>query len=1053
MVLNFTAKALDSAGKCQFHDLIHEILLDAGWLLTTYNLKRGERARLNCFEASQISMAEMAAAAVAVQLVAPPLGEVVGFGLHESKSYFSKKIESSRQLDERYRELNQALKWLLAHEKDYDREVLRQKEKDTSNTYTLWKNKVSEIAAEVGSLINKYERDRIPKMYIWKRSNMSEKMATKLKEILQLCNDPPRDFLVDKLPEPVLKELDVPRIMGYQTLQGALEEILALLKNHRVKKIGVCGTKGVGKTTIVRNLNNNEEVAKMFDIVIFIRVPANQADHELQQRIADRLMLKRECNIDRDEVARRVQTELEKKKYLLILDEVVDDINLIRLGIPNNDNGSKVVIATEFLLVCKLNRVQRRVNVKQLSLDEAWKMFREIVSDVIDFPGIQPIARLICNKCSCLPLLINKIASSFKLKESAGSWQAGLDDLKPWPQLENQGLKELYSCLKFCYDQLKDEKKQRCFLYTSLYPADSKVYTDYLVECWTAHGFLGDVNAMTKYKKVRNRGTDVLEHLINVSLLEKGEQMIYVKMNDCIRQLALHISSEYPECSFYVESEESEDPSRLETWQHARWVSMIGRKMDCLPTNQDCSMLQTLLLQKNSELAIIPEAFFDNMSTLLVLDLHGTKVKQLPSSLSKLTSLKALYLNDCVLLTMLPSAIEKLKHLEVLDIRGTGVNFIPSYIGWLINLRCLRIPYITGGNRSRDQGYIDHDVISKLDRLEELIIEVKSYEQWCIDAESVLMQVASLENLTTFRCCFSSSEILGKFLEGSKSWRDEKQFTSFHFFVKCESSKHPKILESFEYKLTNYVKYCNGEHKDDLAINEILPRTDAFELICHKDINNLSDFVGTSSLNRIRGFWIERCNKMSAVVAGDQVADANGITSENGSLLPNLEQLYLDNLLHLKFVFRGPLHPGSFSKLHTLTIQNCPMLRRIFFKVAVEDFPELHKLIVRDCSGIEELIFCQEVTERERCVLPKMEMLILDNLSKLRSICPNNNLEWPSLERLNILKCPQLKSLPFSITNARYLKTFTGEQKWRNNLEWTEVEVQERFESLFLAST
>ena len=50
-----------------------------------------------------------------------------------------------------------------------------------------------------------------------------------------------RDFLVDKPPEPVLKELNVPQISGYPTLQGALKNMLGLLKNNKIKVIGGLG--------------------------------------------------------------------------------------------------------------------------------------------------------------------------------------------------------------------------------------------------------------------------------------------------------------------------------------------------------------------------------------------------------------------------------------------------------------------------------------------------------------------------------------------------------------------------------------------------------------------------------------------------------------------------------------------------------------------------------------------------------------------------------------------------------------------------------------------
>ncbi|KAK7399713.1 hypothetical protein VNO78_10902 [Psophocarpus tetragonolobus] len=986
-----------------------------------------------------------------VELAAPLVVEVgvaaVG-GLH---STYASIFASSKNLDDNYKKLVEDTEKLLAMKKDKEREVQRNNHKDTTNAYKLWTNRVLDAAEEVQKLKDKYIERRLPRWRFLRRSHLSEEMEKKGYCVRELIKDKClEDFLVDKPPEPVLKELNVPQISGYPTLQGALKNILDLLKNNNIKVIGVYGTKGVGKTTIMRNLNNNEEVAKLFEIVIFVKVTAEF--HKLQEKIANRLMLnigtyKKEHS---DEVARRIHKELEKKKYLLILDEVEGTINLEQLGIPSDNNGSKVVISTRFQRVYKLNGVRRVIKVMELSPEEAWKMFRDTIhafNPKIDSLDIQPIAKLVCKRCSRLPLLIYNIANSFKLKESASSWSAGLEDLKPWPELQNQGSEELYSCLKFCYDELKDKKIQKCFLYTSLYPADSKVYTDYLVECWAAQGLLGDINDKRSYQSARNCGIDILEHLANVSLLDKGESMIYVNMNHCTRQLALHISSKDPECSFYLQDgEESENISDSRTWQQARWVSM--RKLLDLPTSQNCSMILTLLLRQNTKLTTIPQTFFENMSSLLLLDLYSSMIIQLPSSLSKLTGLRGLFLNSCELLESLSSEIGSLQYLEVLDIRDTRVTFIPLQIGSLTNLRCLRIPFIASDEQEETRNV---HVISKLQSLEELTIQVISYEQWCNHAESVLQHVASLENVTHLKCCFPSPIILGKFLSRSKSWGCKQQY-SFRFFVGCQNSKRPPILESFEYKITNYLRYCHGGQKDDSAIIEVLPKTDAFELVCHKDIKKLSNFAGIVCLERIRGLLIEKCNKVSTIVSSDTNRNnMNGTQIETRVILPNLEQLYLENLLKLKCVFRGPLHSGTFSKLQTLSLKNCPSLSEIFSNGAIQHFSELQKLKLEDCSEIEELI--RDDIERERDVLPKLEMLLLVNLPSFKTVCSTHTLTWSSLELLRIHNCPKLKTLPLDSTNAANLKSIKGQQEWWDELEWTNNdEVFQRLQPIFVAT-
>ncbi|MED6206988.1 hypothetical protein PIB30_031664 [Stylosanthes scabra] len=894
------------------------------------------------------------------------------------------RLVSVRNSGENFQRLKQELQGLLALKADKEKEVQGNRHKDTSSAYGVWSAKVVKLAAEANRLITECETST----WSWMHQSLSTEIEKRLSEVQQLAEKGNSvECLVDKRLHRILKVFDAPEIMGYKTLQSALEKIIDLLKSSKIQTIGVSGMKGVGKTAVMQNLNNHDVVAEIFDIVIFVRLSADHTDHELQCKIAKRLKVDTEVIKDPEEVGRIIREVLQSKKYLLILDGATDEINLSQLGIPCNDNHCKVIITSQHRQVCTLNGAERMIEVGLLSQDEAWKMFCNIVGPVIGLPDITEIARRVCDKCSCLPLLIQKIAHSFRLKKSASSWRVGLEDLEErWPDYENEGVSELYSFLTFCYDELKDENKQKCFLYASLYPANCKVYTDYLVECWAAQDLLGDVNDKRKYQKARDRGQAILEHLTDVSLLDRGEQMIYVSMNDCMKQLALHISSKHPECSSYVQTRDKLDEAQESlSWEKARWVSMIDSNLKMLPTDQDCSMLLMLLLQKNPDLSTIPQRFFKkHMRSLVVLDLYGTGIRRLPSSISKLTGLKGLYLNHCKHLRQLPHDIRALKLLEFLDIRGTRISFIPSLIGYLINLRCLRVPYIRSGDQNIARtGDLDPCAISGLKKLEELVIEVVSYEDWCSNAENVMKMMASLEHLTNLQCSFPSSNSLDRFLRR----RAGRQFTSFQFFVGCPNSKQPQILESFEYRISKYIRYDNSKHQSTFSISEILPQTHVVELIQFKHIKEISD-LGKEILFQIRGLSLEECNEIHTLV------NENGARGEN--ILPNLEQLLLNKLLKLNCVFRGVLNPGSLSKLKVLTLKNCPLLRTISCNGAIQYLSELQKLEIHSCSKFEELITDTDIGEN---VLPRLEVLLLVNLPRFKSLSRNMALTWNSLEQ------------------------------------------------------
>ncbi|KAI9072175.1 hypothetical protein K1719_045842 [Acacia pycnantha] len=421
------------------------------------------------------------------------------------------------------------------------------------------------------------------------------------------------------------------------------------------------------------------------------------------------------------------------------------------------------------------------------------------------------------------------------------------------------------------------------------------------------------------------------------------------------------------------------------------------------------------------------------MRNLLVLDLYDTGIKRLPKSVSNLTGLRGLYLNDCKHLTFLNCELRSLERLEFLDIRGTKVSFLSSGIGYLTNLRCLRIPYFKSEDEAANA---DYGALSRLQKLEELIIEVVSYQEWCNDAANVMEQLTSLENLTSLRFSFPTSNILEYLL----TRRSGEQFSSFQFFVGCQNSKRPSILECFEYKISKYLRYNNGGCEDTPTISVILPQIDALELVNCNHIKDLSN-LGTKSLKRICVILIEKCNEIHTILPGI----VNGTRAV--SILPNLQQLHLINLPKLNCVFGGPLHEESRSKLKVLTLKDCSSLKYIFADGAIQHFSELHTLKVRNCSDFEELI---AAANSGSAVLPKLEVLVLTNLPRLKSVCLDQALPWSSLEVLKIYKCSNLRSLPLSKEEATNLRSIEGEQEWWDQLQWTD---KEHFQHIFAASS
>ncbi|CAA3004695.1 disease resistance At4g27190-like [Olea europaea subsp. europaea] len=83
-------------------------------------------------------------------------------------------------------------------------------------------------------------------------------------------------------------------ITGQKTASQKLFQTMELLINDKVRRIGICGTGGVGKSTLVKNLNN--EINKMpsaqpFSVIIWATSSRETNLRRIQIQIADRLNL------------------------------------------------------------------------------------------------------------------------------------------------------------------------------------------------------------------------------------------------------------------------------------------------------------------------------------------------------------------------------------------------------------------------------------------------------------------------------------------------------------------------------------------------------------------------------------------------------------------------------------------------------------------------------------------------------------------------------------------------------------------------------------------
>ncbi|KAL6328736.1 hypothetical protein AAG906_003753 [Vitis piasezkii] len=262
------------------------------------------------------------------------------------------------------------------------------------------------------------------------------KGASLSKDMVEMCEQVHSLWEEECLKRKVRRELPnsvevIPpsKIEHKSSLHKYVEEALSFLEDPEIRRIGIWGNVGAGKTTIMKHLNHHVNIYRMFDIVIWLTVPKEWSVVGFQQKIMDRLKLDMGSATDIEKNAQIIFEELKrKKKCLILLDDICHGIELEKIiGVHDM---CKVVLASRDRGICRDMDVDQLINVKPLSDDEALKMFKE---------------------------------------------KDGRRSLQIW--LNKEGKDEVLELLEFCYNSLDSDAKKdysyRC-----------------LLECWRLEGFI-----------------------------------------------------------------------------------------------------------------------------------------------------------------------------------------------------------------------------------------------------------------------------------------------------------------------------------------------------------------------------------------------------------------------------------------------------------------------------------------------------------------------------------------------------------------------------------
>ncbi|KAK2969572.1 hypothetical protein RJ640_003579 [Escallonia rubra] len=325
-------------------------------------------------------------------------------------------------------------------------------------------------------------------------------------------------------------------------------KLLFLGDGKNLPVVAIVGQGGLGKTTLARRIYYSKTVSRHFDKRMWVCVSNGFCVTRILGLMLQSLLGTRLPMLDIEEIAQILRENLDGKKYLLVLDDVRNDVperwESMRRALLNcgSSTGSTILVTARGHKVAHAMKSSYLHDLRPLADDESSRVLRRRAfanCGEAAFPDFDRICEKLVKKCGGVPLALKTIGTVLYTKKDVREWRSILES-PLWKPRD-----DMLPCLVLTYSHLPSASLRCCFAYCSIFPKGCYIEKESLVQLWMAAGLLQPPGWSNL--DMENIGNSYFNDLLWYSFLQdavKDEDgnIIGCKMHDVMHDLALRVS-------------------------------------------------------------------------------------------------------------------------------------------------------------------------------------------------------------------------------------------------------------------------------------------------------------------------------------------------------------------------------------------------------------------------------------------------------------------------------------------------------------------------------